>query len=94
MQVEFTDDAVLDIEEAVLWYENKRSGLSLDFELCLDAGIDNIIQNPNAYPVRYKHVSVHFIKRFPYGIHFYLPDEYTIRVIGVIHTSRSPAIWF
>lgn len=82
------------MEEIVLWYETKRSGLSIDFELCLDVGIDEILQNPYAYPIRYRNVKVHFIKRFPYGIHFYLPSEHTIRVIGIIHTSRSPAIWF
>jgi hypothetical protein len=30
---------LFDIEEAVLWYEKQREGLSFDFELCLDAGL-------------------------------------------------------
>ncbi len=35
LQLNFTAEALKDIEEAVLWYEEQRLGLSYDFELCL-----------------------------------------------------------
>lgn len=31
MKVEFLDEAYLDIEDAILWYESVRKGLSVDF---------------------------------------------------------------
>ena len=94
MNVEFSDESFLDIEDAVLWYETIRKGLSIDFELCLETGIDEILKNPNNFQERYSYVRIHFIKRFPYGIHFYQSVENMIRIIGIIHTSRSPQIWF
>lgn len=33
--IQFTKEALYDIEEIVLWYEDQREGLSYDFELCL-----------------------------------------------------------
>jgi hypothetical protein len=41
---------------------------------------------------RYKNLRIHFIKRFPYGIH-YLFDGNDIKVFGVFHTSRDPKNW-
>lgn len=93
MNIEFSDESFLDIEDAIIWYETIRKGLSIDFELCLEVGIDEILNNPNNFQKRYSYVRIHFIKRFPYGIHFYILNDNLIRVIGIIHTSRSPIIW-
>ncbi|MEC4004151.1 type II toxin-antitoxin system RelE/ParE family toxin [Flavobacterium sp. SUN052] len=90
--IEFTKESLLDIEEIVLWYEDQRIGLSFDFELCLEAGVEEIIRNPKAFQKKYKNVKVLFIHRFPYGIH-YLESKNNITVIGVFHTSRSPKNW-
>jgi plasmid stabilization system protein ParE len=92
LHLQFTKEALFDIEEIVLWYEEQREGLSYDFELCLEAGINEIIRTPTAYQKRYKQVKVLFISRFPYGIH-YLVNPDSIIVIGVFHTSRSPKNW-
>ncbi|WP_432419392.1 type II toxin-antitoxin system RelE/ParE family toxin [Flavobacterium eburneipallidum] len=88
----FSKEALFDIEAIVLWYENQRLGLSYDFELCLEAGIDEVLRNPEAFQKRYKQVKIKFISRFPYGIH-YVFIENEITVIGVFHTSRSPKNW-
>ena len=39
-KIHFAREALFDIEDIVLWYEQQRIGLSYDFELCLEAGID------------------------------------------------------
>jgi len=41
-EVHFIRDALLDVEAIVLWYEEQRIGLSYDFELCLEVGLDEI----------------------------------------------------
>jgi plasmid stabilization system protein ParE len=88
----FTKEALFDIETATLWYEEQRIGLSYDFELCLEAGIDEVLRNPESFQKRYKQVKIKFISRFPYGIHYlFIGDQIT--VIGVFHTSRSPKNW-
>jgi len=90
--IQFTKEAVFDIEEIVFWYEDQREGLSYDFELCLEAGINEIKRTPSAFQKRYKEVKIRFINRFPYGIHYIVNDE-IITIIAVFHTSRSPSNW-
>ena len=92
MHTFFTDEALLDIDDAVLWYENQRKGLSHDFELCLEAAVNEISRNPEAYQKRYKQVKIKFLPRFPYGIH-YLSENEQIIIIGLFHSSRSPQNW-
>jgi plasmid stabilization system protein ParE len=91
-KLQFTTEALFDIEDIVLWYEEQRLGLSYDFELCLEAGIEEVLRNPEAFQKRYKSIKIRFISRFPYGIH-YIFIENDITVIGVFHTSRSPKNW-
>ncbi len=90
--IRFTKEALFDIEEIVLWYEEQREGLSFDFELCLEAEISAITRTPQAFQKKYKTVKVRFIKRFPYGIHYVIQPNLVV-VIGVFHTSRSPKNW-
>ena len=91
-KIQFTKEALFDIESIVLWYEEQRVGLSYYFELCLEVGIEEVLRNPDAFQKRYKQVKMKFISRFPYGIHYVL-NENKITVIGIFHTSRSPRNW-
>lgn len=91
-KLHFVKEALFDIEDIVLWYEEQRIGLSYDFELCLEAGIDSISRNPDLFQKKYKNIRMHFISRFPYGIHYRVEKD-QIFVIGIFHTSRSPKNW-
>jgi plasmid stabilization system protein ParE len=91
-RIRFVKEALFDVEDIVIWYEEQRIGLSYDFELCLEAGLDEISRNPDAFQKKYKNVKIRFISRFPYGIHYQLEKD-GIVVIGVFHTSRSPKNW-
>ena len=90
--ISFTKEALFDIEDIVLWYEEQRVGLSYDFELCLEVGLAEIFRNPDNFQKRYKSVQVRFIARFPYGIH-YVVKENAIVIMAVFHTSLSPKNW-
>lgn len=91
-RIRFVTEALFDVEDIVIWYEEQRIGLSYDFELCLEAGLDEISRSPNAFQKKYKNIKIRFISRFPYGIHYrFEKDE--IVVIGIFHTSRSPKNW-
>lgn len=81
-----------DIKAASEWYENHRIGLSLDFELCLEGGYEDIKNNPTAYQIKFKNVRVKYINRFPYGIHYFIDND-KIYVLAVLHTSKNPNIW-
>jgi mRNA-degrading endonuclease RelE of RelBE toxin-antitoxin system len=75
------------LEEAFLWYEDKRQGLGHDFLLQVDAGLRFIERNPKIFPVEYKGTRKHLIKRFPYKIIYLVKDEKII-VLGIIHGRR------
>ncbi len=87
-----SDESRLDILDAFSWYESQLIGLGVDFELCIEAGLNQIQKNPLIYQKRYKNLHIHFIERFPYGIHYQFEDD-TIRVFGVFHMSRNPRRW-
>lgn len=53
-KVVITPDAEKDLEEAFLWYEDKRKGLGHDFLLHIDAGIKFISRNPGIHRSEYK----------------------------------------
>jgi plasmid stabilization system protein ParE len=86
-QIQFSKEALFDIEEIIFWYEEQREGLSFDFELCLEVGINEIQRTPSAFQKRYKDVKIRFINRFPYGIH-YITNNEIITIVAVFHTSR------
>lgn len=52
-QIQFSKEALFDIEEIIFWYEDQREGLSFDFELCLEVGINEIQRTPSAFQKRY-----------------------------------------
>jgi hypothetical protein len=91
-QLLISDETRLDILDAFSWYESRRPGLGKDFQLCLEAGFNLITRDPSLFQKRYKEVRIHFIERFPYGIH-YLVDTDTVKVFGLFHTSRNPTSW-
>jgi toxin ParE1/3/4 len=91
-KLSISEKAKLDIFEAFLWYEEQRDGLGFRFEVSIEAALAKLIQNPLLFQVRYEDIRVHFIERFPYGIHYLIePDE--IKVVGVFHASRDPKDW-
>ena len=93
MTIKYSEDAILDIEQAVLWYQNIRKELSTELEHNLDNGIESICRNPDSFQKKYKNIRIYFIRKFPYGIHYLVIDE-EILVLGVFHTSRNPTSWF
>ncbi|MBF4486629.1 MULTISPECIES: type II toxin-antitoxin system RelE/ParE family toxin [unclassified Flavobacterium] len=57
-RIRFVKEALFDVEDVIIWYEKQRIGLSYDFELCLEAGLDEISRNPNAFQKKYKNVKM------------------------------------
>ena len=92
-QLLISQDARLDIFDAFLWYENQRDDLGFEFEFSLDEGFKKIVNNPLAFQKHYDNIHIHFIDRFPFGIHYLIEEDQIIRVFGVFHTSIDPNKW-
>ena len=85
-------ELVDDLEEIFLWYEEQSEGLSLDLEEEFYRRLNDIQNNPFGFQIRYASIRIAWLKRFPYGIHFYCEGN-CIFATALIHTSRSPEIW-
>ncbi len=81
-----------DLIDAIIWYESKKRGLSFEFEYCIEAGLNQILDNPFLYQKRYNEIRINFTARFPFGIHYRIEDS-VIEIIGFLHSSRNPSDW-
>ena len=84
--------AAADIEEAYLWYEERRAGLGEKFLAALDSLWAEIAARPTIYPVIYREARRALLHRFPYAVFFRSYDE-TIVVIACMHGRRNPRRW-
>lgn len=87
---QYFDQVITDIQEAKLWYKEKRDGLDVEFAFAIQEAIELIAKMPTAYTIRYKTIRVAHTKVFPYNIHFYC-DELTelIVITAIVHNKRN-----
>jgi len=91
-------EASAELEDAALWYEQKRAGLGVEFVQAVDATLDQVarwpaigqrvVNVPDDVPARRWPVN-----RFPYHV-IYMEWEGIIRILAVAHDSREPGFWF
>ena len=90
-------EASAELDEAALWYEQRRSGLGIEFLQAIDSALEFIARFPQAgapvpgvppdLPVRRVPV-----RRFPFHV-IYLELSDAIRVLAFAHDRRSPGYW-
>ena len=91
------DEADRELEEAVRWYEARRSGLGAELLAAVDITLEQIVHFPATgspvpkvpaeLPVRRRAV-----EKFPYYV-VYLETTSAIRVLAFAHTRRRPGYW-
>lgn len=84
-------EAEFDLAAAYRWYEDKDAGLGEEFLRTVEAALRGVQKNPQTHQKTYKEIRRALTKRFPYGI-FYLIDNDTVSVLGVLHARRDPAV--
>ena len=89
MKLRYTDRSRNDIESAFIWYERQRRGLGFDFLDCVEAAIQNIIDCPKMYKIRYANFRGCPIRRFPFSI-FYTVEHNEIIIHSVFDNRQDP----
>lgn len=78
----------LDVDEAIIYYEKRSSGLGKRFYFAFLSCIEKI----EAYPIHYRFAKDPVrrcrIEKFPFKV-FYLISGETIFILGVAHDKRS-----
>lgn len=87
-QIFFSDDALLDMQESFIWYEDQKEGLGDEFLESVYRSTEKILKNPYLYQFRYKEIRIKIVTRFPYRI-FFVIQERTIIIHAVLRMSRN-----
>lgn len=83
-----------EIREAILWYEERRKGLGMEFFGELESAMARVVATPLACQVwtddtRYRRM---VLRRFPYLL-FYEVRKDVIEFVAVAHSHRRPGYW-
>ena len=78
----------MDVDEAITWYELRKTGLGKRFYQSLEKALHELAINPLAFFSVTTKVKRILIKNFPYKV-FYTVAEKKVVVLGVVHSKRS-----
>ena len=91
MKVLLREEARTGVLEAFAWYEERRSGLGVEFRDALEATIARAVRHPLAYAAGDRGLRRALVSRFPYAVYFRIyPDA--LVVVGVMHGRRHPKL--
>ena len=85
--------AILELDEAVAYYELERIGLGLELLDEFSSVFLRVRQYPRAFPV-FENSLVRYglVRRFPYVVYFREFENY-IWIVAVSHARRRPGYW-
>ena len=83
------EEAVGEIRQAYLWYENQNIGLGKRMLTSFEKSLLTIERTPMLFPVNFDNVRRALIKTFPFGILFEIIDEQVI-ILSFFHLKRDP----
>lgn len=81
-------EASAEIEEEAAYYEDKQSGLGLEFLDGVDAAIDTILSMPYTFAIRRKNIRMYVLPRFPFSILYRVQSE-ILEILIVRHHARN-----
>ena len=93
MKINFHPLALLELKEAMIFYEKQEFELGLAFAKEIKSTLDRIRQFPDAWTKTFKNCRRCLVNQFPYGI-VYRVGENIITIFAVMHLRRNPKSWF
>ncbi len=93
MRFYFHEEAEAELDRAVEYYEDSRSGLGMEFAQKVYSAITRVIQFPDAWSPMSKNTRRCLVSRFPFGIIYQVKSGY-VRIIAVADLRRRPNYWW
>ncbi len=84
MSIRFVAEAERDLDDAVAFYQSRRTGLGIEFAAA--------VERPKAWHPLSRRTRRYRLSRFPYSVVYHIMDD-GILVLAVAHHSRRPGIW-
>lgn len=92
--LQLSEEAIVDYETAVTWYEEQKTGLGFDFSVRLAEVFETIETHPAAQRFLYKNRRFAFVKQFPYIVYFLIDEQHALIIVfAILHEKRNPQIW-
>ena len=86
----FDPEARLELENAILWYNDQKPGLGFEFEIAVYDLCRVIAQNPHRFRLVSNTVRIARLKRFSrFAVYFDVGTD-SIGVVAVFHSKRNP----
>jgi plasmid stabilization system protein ParE len=92
MNIEISELAQKELDDAVLYYELEQSGLGQRFRSTVRKTIDRIKKYPTSWPIEREEVRKCFVHKFPYKI-LYSVQKQSIVILAIAHQHRKPGYW-
>jgi len=92
MTVRILSVAEQEFSDAVSHYNNESPGLGFEFAIEVNATIERIKNNPNAWTLLSRRTRRCLTNRFPFGIIYEGRDD-EILIVSVMHLHRHPESW-
>ena len=92
MQIEFTELAAIELDDAIQYYETEISGLGKKF---LDEVLETtqlISQFPQLFSKNSEFTRRAVLRKFPYNLVYSILND-RIYIIAVAHQNRAPEYW-
>lgn len=93
-EVHFEAEAQVELEEAMLWYEERSDGLGDALLDAVDATLLEVVEMPFSFPrvTGAPGVQRALVTGFPYGVVFVTSND-RVTVLAVAHAKRRPLYW-
>jgi len=82
----------VELWETVAYYEDKATGLGLDFETEMERSVQTVCESPERWPLRADGTRRYLAHRFPYLI-VYTHENDHVWIIAFAHCKRRPGYW-
>jgi plasmid stabilization system protein ParE len=93
--LEVLAEADEDIWQASQWYENRKTGLGMEFSDYVYQHMENLRQAPFIYAPYRTHYRKMPLRRFPYSVIYQVMEaEQTVIVIAVLHQKQDSNLLF
>jgi plasmid stabilization system protein ParE len=84
-------EALGDVEDAFLWYEEEDVGLGMRFLQAVQSALDVILEFPDASPLVYRGARRYLVERFPHCMYYRCLGEGVV-VVALLHAARDPEL--
>jgi toxin ParE1/3/4 len=84
--------AEADITDAALWYEQRSTGLGMEFLRAVDVSLAEVRRMPERFPAIHRQCRRALLRRFPYAVYFVASPD-LISVVACMHMHRDPRRW-